>query len=156
MIKILAECHADTQISRVLFSNCDTDHEGGHGSALKRLKETNHEKTIAFIDKSKTLATYFKECKLVRELPHGIELRKHSRGKKIIYLVNGLETFLIEVCHSNSINLTSYKLPSDQKSLGKRIKSVKVENDNEFKQLINTLKQKDIPVFKDIADFIKS
>lgn len=156
MTKIFAECHADTQLSKTLFSNCDTNHAAGHGAALKRLRETKENKTIALIDKSKTLADYFYDCTLVKTLSLGVQLRKHETGKKIIYLENGLEIFLIDLCKDIKIDLKLYNLPNDRKLLGNILKSMKVDYDLNFKNLLNTLKQISIPVFDELKNFIDS
>ena len=156
MTKIFAECHADTLLSMTLFSNCETDHASGHGATLNRLREAKENKTIALIDKSKTLASYFHDCELIKTLSLGVQLRKHVTGKKIIYLENGLENFLIDLCKQSNIDLKTYSLPNDQKKLGSIIKSMKVESNLNFKQLLNTIKQKSIPVFNEMKKFINS
>ena len=152
---IVVECYADSLFIKSLDYEIQENHGTIGGVANTMI---NYNIKIGIIDKDKNVGampSYFKEFNLVKKYQDKIELLKHSKSNKyLIKIKPAIEVFLLDIVESHSIDLKKYKLPTKKKSFINYCKSSELPTKDNFKNFLNTIKQKNPPVVAKLKEFI--
>ena len=145
-LTIIPECYVDTCLTETITSCYNQfNHQKGCGAVIKKMQGVfNDSFAVGIIDKDKREEPYLQEFELVSS-NDSIFLYKHrERHHYIIQISPAIERFFLKAADEKEIDITTYGLPNDLKSLTKMTKQISDKNERAF----ITFKQ----LFKDISD----
>lgn len=143
--RILTECFGDTELIKALgYSRKQINHQKGKGNCSSAMKKNYTSRVAVAIidnDKSGSESNYFKEFLEVEKKDDArLIKRKHPTKSHYLIILNPkLEAWLIEIATEISILPEKFSLPSNPKCLGKLIKSMSVEKDQNYQDFIRKL-----------------
>lgn len=139
--RILPECYADTLLIRIALA-VKANHQSNISNVAKALK-TNYKNRLAIgiVDNDKTQSAYFKEFDKIKE-KDGLILKKHPNKKHyLIYLNPAFEQWVFDAAEVLGVEPAKYKI-RNIKYFKKVSKDINVENNQQVKNFLNTIKQK--------------
>jgi hypothetical protein len=145
-LTIIPECYIDTCLTETITSCFDQfNHQKGCGAVSRVMQNKfNDAFAVGIIDKDKRELPYIKEFELVAS-NDSLFLYKHKeKHHYIIQISPAIEQFFLKASAEKEIDITTYGLPSDLKSLTKKTKKVTDKKETTFK----TFKQ----LFEKISD----
>jgi hypothetical protein len=111
-------------------------------------------KAIGFIDNDKRKPAYLKHFSL-SESQGNIQLLKHkSKDQWLIVVSPAMDRFIFDLCGELGIDLSKYGLPTRFSEFLSRTKREAIRSDPRFKNLVNTLRQKNPPQIAKIKAWI--
>jgi hypothetical protein len=135
----LPECFADTLLVKMLIKYTP-NHQANIAEVFKSLKGPfANKKAIGIIDDDKRKDVYYKKFTIVTETDYYRHLSHPNKKHHLIVLKKACDSFIYNCAQSLDVDhpyLKNFEL------LKRRAKSVNVDTDNDFKNLINTLIQK--------------
>jgi hypothetical protein len=100
------------------------------------------QKAIGFIDGDKKKPAYLSNFKVVEKIK-SVQLLKHADKDQYLVVVSpAMDRFIFDLCGELEINVAKYGLPKDFKGFLTITKKVSIRKDIKFKNLLNTIKQK--------------
>jgi len=154
-LNLLPECYGDTLLVEILGFKRPNHQTSGIGQVIKVMKEKYQTRlAIGLIDADKKITpTYFQEFQLEKE-ENGIKLLKHQeRNHYLIMVAPALETFILQAAEDVGLQ----KKPFDTlKGLKRITKSIHVRQNQDFKNFLNTLRQRKAPGFVTIQNWLKT
>jgi len=153
-LSILPECYGDTLLLEMLGFKRLNHQTSGIGQVIKVMREKYQNRlAIGIIDADKKITpTYFKEFLLEKE-ENGIRLLKHTNQNHFLIMVSpALEGFILKAAQEVEIQSKTF---DSLKKLKRITKSIHVSRNQEFKNFLNTLRQKKAPGFLTIQNWLK-
>jgi len=151
---LLPECHADTLLVNMLIKSTAA-HQPNINEVFKTLKifVEKKRKAVGIIDddKRKDRDPFYKEFKVVVEKINYKHLRHKNGHELIVTSGKGFEKF-ITLCAKESD--VKHKLLNDFERLKQLSKSPAVHSNPDFKDLLNTLIQRQSPTLIEIRDIL--
>ncbi len=148
-IRFFPECHADTTLVGFLLNNGETLYRHSRGSEVSgdmKAASQAFEVVVGIIDDDKHKPRYFDDFIVIREDNNVRFLRLPQREVYLIVIVgNGIESFLLWNAAQVNINLEDYGFETTPKRMKARFKSVGIENDPNYYQLLADLRTQNAP-----------
>jgi hypothetical protein len=143
-LHLVPECYAETELVKIIFNPIDyLNHaEGIHAvSTILKRQDIQNYINIGFIDNDKkNIPPYFDEFIVIDELP-SIILKKHPITNDYVFVANpAIEKFIITQLSEINKNPSDYELPNDFKGFRKKLKSMRIEHNHKYKEMISDLK----------------
>lgn len=105
-------------------------------------KKAPHEKAIGFIDNDKKKPAYLAAFTVVEKLGN-VRLLKHAtKHQHLIVVSPAMDRFIFDLCTELGINLVRYGLSSRFGEFMSKTKRESIRNDPKFKNLLNTIQQR--------------
>ena len=153
---ILAECHADTLLAKMLLPEFDVDRSCNIGAVSNRFqKYYKNRKAIGIIDMAKNMGKTFKQFKKYssNDLPNMIHLWNEQKHH-LIYFKEGLERFLHESASQAGVDRNKYPKFSSTQQIRIYTKTIQVDSNFEFRNFLNEIKNKNPDNFKTFINWI--
>ena len=150
---ILPECYADTLLVEILgFPKAN--HQFSIGQVFKTM-DTKMSKQLAVgvTDKDKKIKSKYYTSFQEEKIENGIRRLKHPDRKHYIIEHLPLESFLFKAAKGVTVDPSKYGFDS-VKSLAKLTKKQNIDKNQQFKQFLNTLLQKNAPSFLTIKNWL--
>lgn len=139
---LIPECHVDTAFVEMLgYKN--PNHAPGITEVSSILKKEKAKvRVIGFIDDDKKKPQFVKEFKCIKNFGN-IKVLKHPTHKKFLVVVYpAMDKFIFDLSRSLDIKLNDYHLPTELGAFIRFTKQPSIIKDKNFKNLLNTIKQK--------------
>jgi hypothetical protein len=147
-IRFLPECHADTALIGFLLNDDETLYRHSQGSEVaKDMKAAadsgDFDRVVGIVDGDKTSKPrYFDSFELMFEKDN-VQLHKKSGAEEYLLVIVGkkvgIETFLLTNAEHVGVNFQDYGFDTAMKELKPRFKSVNIETDPNYRQLLTDL-----------------
>lgn len=149
--QIIPECYADTLLVKILGFELP-NHQFGIGSVLKELKENFKNRiAVGIIDDDKLKPKDLDDFEIVEEI-HGIKRLTKSKHSVLI-ICPVLEDWIFQNAAARNVDPAKYGFRT-RKDFHKACKQVNVADNQQVKQFLNTLKQKNAPGFLQLKAWI--
>ncbi len=153
-IQLLPECYADTLLIDILgYKN--PNHQPSISEVANAMSHRGYKNQLAIgvIDKDKNMPAYFADFEVLKRT-ESLELKKHPQKKHYtIILCPAFEVFIQTAAEEVKIDLAKFGFGNLKyfKSVCKSIHAAKNQN---LKQLLNTINQKQAPSTEQIKNWI--
>ncbi len=150
----MPECYGDTLLVEILGFKRPNHQTSGIGQVIKVMKEKYSTRlAIGIIDNDKKITpSYYKEFILEKE-KNGVRLLKHKNREHFLIMVTlALEGFILQAAEEVAIQSKSF---DSLKKLKRITKSMHVGRNQEFKNFLNTIRQKKASGFITMQTWIK-
>ncbi|MEM6317959.1 MAG: hypothetical protein AAF960_09825 [Bacteroidota bacterium] len=145
-LNLLPECYGDTLLLEMLGFKKTNHQTSGIGQVIKVMKEKYANRlAVGLIDADKKITpSYFKEFQQI-EAENRLKLLKYQqRNHYLIMVTPALEKFILQA----AIDVDKDEKPfNNLKSLKRLTKSIHVSQNQDFKNFLNTLRQRKAPGF---------
>lgn len=145
--RLLPECFGDTTLMNLLgYDPVSHQRDFGIGQVLQTMqKYFQNQLAVGVVDSDKTItAKAFQEFEMVKTEPH-LHLKKHpQRRHYLIVLEPAIEKFLFTAASQANVDPAKFGF-ADLGYFTKICKRHDVANNQQFKQFINSIKQKQEP-----------
>jgi hypothetical protein len=150
---LVPECNVDTVFVEMLGHK-----NPNHASSISEVSKTLEGKinAIGFIDDDKRKPPFLLEFNQTIAQINKVRLLKHAN--KNLYLVAvkpAMDKFIFDLCKDLEIDLKNYGLPSELKAFISCTKKESIRRDTKFKNLLNTLLQKQPEEIVQIKSWIR-
>jgi hypothetical protein len=151
---LIPECNVDTAFVEML-GYVGPNHASDIFQVCAILdKKGPRQKAIGFIDGDKRKPPYLSNFKVVERIK-GAQLLKHADKDQYLVVVSpAMDRFIFDLCNELEINVSHYGLPKEFKGFLTFTKKVSIRKDVEFKNLLNTIRQKNPPTVSKIQSWI--
>lgn len=159
---ILAECHGDTMLSKMVLvaalqlQNSDVDRSCNIGEVSRRFKEYyKNRKAVGIIDKAKNIGKTFKGFKTYPN--HNLDNMIHlwdEQSHHLIYFKNGLEEFINESADQSGINRSNHPKFTSVQQLIEIIKDINIEKDGSFRNFLADVKNGNPANFRTLIKWV--
>ena len=138
--QILPECYGDTTLIEILGFK-KTDHQGSISKVLATLNEPKRFSLtlIGIIDDDKKKPVTINEFVKLDETPNLVKLKHPDRNHYLMVLKPALEIFLLKAAEEAEVDTGRF---FDKKYFKEVCKSQKVSENQQFRQFVNSIKQK--------------
>ncbi|HEX3933744.1 MAG TPA: hypothetical protein VHW43_03635, partial [Puia sp.] len=117
-------------------------------------KKGPKEKAIGFIDSDKKKPKYYEEFKIVDKAKN-VQLLKHTKKDQYLVVVKpAMDGFVFSLCIDLGIDISSYHLPKQFEAFLSFTKKESIIKDSNFRNLLNTIKQKKAPAVERIRFWV--
>ena len=148
---ILPECFADTLLVNMLIKST-ANHKRSITQVFGALKKDfKNRKAIGVIDDDKSKDDYYKEFKIEKDTSNYRYLIHKSKPHYLLVLKKDFERLIFSCAEQTSVKHSYLK---DLGTLKRITKSANVHQNNEFKNLLNTLIQKKAPPLLEIQSIL--
>jgi hypothetical protein len=122
---------------------------------LALAKKGPKEKAIGFIDSDKKKPKYYDEFKMV-DMAKNVQLLKHKNKDQYLVVVKpAMDGFIFSLCTDLEIDTSKYRLPKKFEAFLSFTKKESIKKDTNFKNLLNTIKQKKAPAVEKIRLWVE-
>lgn len=151
---LIPECNVDTVFVEML-GYPEPNHAANINQVCSALEKLSpNQRAIGFIDNDKKKPDYLDQFEPLDEV-NNIQLLKHSgKSQYLVVAKPAMDMIVYDLCRNLNIDISKYKLPSAFKPFKERTKSVSIRQDKNFKNLLNTIKQKHPPEIEKIKSWI--
>ncbi|GAB4045042.1 hypothetical protein [Spirosoma litoris] len=149
-IRLYPECHADTALITYFVSdNRIIEHSAGINEVSKSLQTVRSDATIllGIVDNDKHKPRYLREFETIEESNKVCFKHKPASNQYLIIIDKAIETFLLWNASQVNINVVDYGLSTDVRVLGGKLKSLAIETDPNYLQLLTDLHTRQAPGF---------
>ena len=142
---IIPECYVDTNLVETLVppAKFAYNHQKGCNNVTKKMTEDRILKgdfALGIVDEDKIILKYTKEFEVVIDKIQ-LKLLKHPhKNHYLIYVIPGIEKWIINNANEVKINLTDFGLPHDFLELRKHTKLITSNKDVRFKRLFKEMR----------------
>ncbi|MCC6460366.1 MAG: hypothetical protein IT260_07830 [Saprospiraceae bacterium] len=151
--QIIPECFADTLLVKILGFH-RANHQGGIGRVLKVLEQNfKNRPSVGIVDDDKTTPKDLDQFVVVEEREKVRKLCKPNSQHVILVVSPAFEDWVFENAKAVQVNPEQYGFRT-RKYFREVCKSPNVDHNQQIKQFLNTLKQKDAPGFCQLKDWI--
>ena len=155
---IIPECYIDSCLVEVLLV-ADKDyvnHHKGNGKVAKEMKENfDDDFCLGIIDEDKEQLDYLKEFEEKKATEY-LKLWKHqTKHHYIIQIRPVVESWILEICRHNEINLADFNLPTELKALLRITKSVGSRKEERLVKLFKQMKKKNCSPVIELKNWIE-
>jgi len=153
--KILPECYGDTVLVESLGYKRPNHQTSGVGQVIRIMDEKfKNSIAVGVIDKDKKMTAKYYQQFVEIEVENGIAKMKHPDKKHFFITHAPLELFLINAANDVNIEITKYGF-KDVKTLMKITKKINIGQNQQFKNFLNTLNQKNTPSFATMKKWLE-
>jgi hypothetical protein len=151
---LIPECNVDTVFVEVMGYP-----EPNHAPSINTVctileKKKVNEKAIGFIDDDKKKPAYLAQFKVVERFGD-VRLLKHgTKNQHLIIVSPAMDRFIFTLCTELEINLTNYDLPTRFADFLSKTKRDAIKRDAKFRNLLNTIRQRNPPKIAKILAWI--
>ena len=147
--RFVPECHADTTLIRFLTNNNPyIIHASGYSDVGVIMgKSPVSSLLVGFVDDDKRIPPYFDDFEILNAGDKVIFKKKAGVERYLIVIQKAIESFLIWNAEQVEVELGNYGFPRDIKQLGNKLKSLQIERDEDFQNLLAALNTKNAPGF---------
>lgn len=154
--RVIAECYADTLFINMLLRTV-IDHGANNDQVASKMKNNpTNNLVIGIIDNDKKKPTYFKEF-MIKESKHGLyfSIHEHPRKKHFFIIIDKAHEDFVLKC-ANQANLTQEKYAKflNLDYLKKISKNIHVSSNEEYKNFLNAIIQKNPPSIDELRNFL--
>jgi len=151
---IIPECFLETFIIKVLEYG-KQDHKHGIGNVLNGLDENYENKLgIGIIDNDRNKPTKFQNYITIKK-ENNLELFKHKEKNNYLIVINpASEKWLINILGNEGLNITDFGLPEKLSDLTNITKNGNVYKNQGIKDLLYTLKRRNVKPFQTLTNWI--
>jgi len=144
-LQFVPECYAETELVKLIFDNIDyLNHgEGIHSvSTILKKEDVHNYINIGFIDNDKkNIPPYFDEFIVLDENPC-VVFKKHPNTNDYILVAKpAIERFILSQLSEINKQPSDYDLPNDFKDFRKVLKSIRIQHNQNYKNMIRDIKQ---------------
>jgi hypothetical protein len=151
---LIPECNVDTVFVEAL------GYPGpNHAASINEVcaileKKGPHGKAIGFIDNDKKRPAYLADFDVVEDLGN-VRLLKHATKRQhLIVVTPAMDRFIFDLCTELGIDLALYSLPTRFVEFLSKTKREAIRRDPKFKNLLNTIRQRNPPKIVKIRSWI--
>lgn len=151
---LIPECNVDT-----VFVEMMGYRQPNHAPSVNTVcaileKKKPNEKAIGFIDNDKKKPAYLVNFGLVEDLGN-VRLLKHATKRQHLVVVSpAMDRFIFDLCTNLEIDLANFGLPAGFAEFLSMTKRQAIRTDVQFKNLLNTLRQRNPPKIASIRSWI--
>jgi hypothetical protein len=151
---LIPECNVDTAFVEML-GYLEPNHAPNISQVCSILEKKNaNQPAIGFIDDDKKKPAYLSNFQ-VQDRIKNVQLLKHSTKNQYLIVVKpAMDKFIFTLCEDLGINLATYNLPRDFKAFLFLTKKESIRKDKNFKNLLNTIKQRNPPEVAKIRSWV--
>lgn len=151
---LIPECNVDTVFVEALGYR-DPNHAPSVTQVCVILeKKSAKERAIGFIDSDKKMPAYLDQFKPIASSAD-VKLLQHSNKLQYLVIVMpAMDKFLFNLCQELGIDLTKYRLPTQYKAFQELTKKESIRRNNDFRNLLNAICQKNPPAIEKIKSWI--
>jgi len=143
---ILPECYADTLLVEVLGFK-KANHQFSIGQVFKIMEDKMATRlAVGVTDKDKKITAKYYAAFQEQTMEHGVRILKIPDKKHYLIEHIPLEKFLFQAAENVDVDPARYGF-SSIRALSKITKSHKIDKNQQFRQFLNTLLQKETPSF---------
>lgn len=150
---LVPECNVDTAFVEAIGYR-RPNHAANINQVSLILQKQARKKVIGFIDNDKKMPSYFLEFNLVNEINDVALLKHNERDHCLVVVKPAMDEFIFNLSRNLEIDLSKYRLPTTLKAFIKETKKHSIKNHNGFRQLLNTIIQKNPPEIRAIKAWI--
>lgn len=152
---LIPECNVDTAFVE-MYGYKRPNHAPGISQVSSILeKNMTKKRAMGFIDNDKRKPEYFKYFE-VMEKTSNAQLFKHPNTHHYLVVVNpDMDTFIFNLCRKLEINLSKYNFPTQYDAFVSFTKKPTIRNNSDFKNLLNTIHQKNSEEISTIRNWIR-
>lgn len=151
---IIPECYLDTFLIDVLGFG-KQNHQKGITKVVSTLKNKYADLLgVGFIDSGIFNPELNTEFELIKEEDYLVLYKHKSLQNYLIDVMPGLEQWLLQIIDSEGLNLADFSLPANLKEFKKIVKDEDVHKNENIKNLLYTLKRRNVKPFQTITDWI--
>lgn len=154
--QILPECYADTLLIEILCRKIP-NHQLSIGEVANAMlhKSYKNQLAIGVIDADKKKPAYFLEFNMIESFDN-IELKQHPDKKHYaIIIAPAFELFVKNAADEVEVDLATFGF-KDMKQFRNICKNINVGKNQQIKQLLNTINQKQAPSTEQIKTWINN
>jgi hypothetical protein len=151
---LIPECNVDTVFVEALGYP-----EPNHAPSINQVcsileRKRPNEKAIGFIDNDKKRPAYLNQFELVEDLGN-VRLFKHSvKSQHMIIVSPAMDRFIFDLCSELGLDPDQYGFPTTFPAFLSKTKKEAIKRDHHFKQLLNTIRQRNPPKIAKIRSWI--
>jgi hypothetical protein len=151
---LIPECNIDTAFVEMLGYSAPNHAPSIHQvcSILKKQKANNL--CIGFIDDDKKKPDYISGFILLHKLTHFLILKHSSLNQYLIIAKPAMDRVIFDLCQDLNIDLSKYGFPQNFDAFLAQTKRESIKTNKNFKNLLNTIKQRNPPDIEKIKTFI--
>jgi hypothetical protein len=140
---LIPECNVDTAFVEMLgYKNPNHAESITQVSSILE-KAKPKQKAIGFIDNDKKKTSYISQFETVDTIKN-VSLFKHPDREHYLVIVDpAMDEFIYNLCKNLAIDPGKYNIPSELRSFISFTKKTSTKNNPHFRNLLNTIKQKD-------------
>ena len=153
---LIPECNVDTAFVEML-GYIDPNHAPDISTVSSILEAKNaNQRAIGFIDNDKKKPKYISQFKVFDNGIGNVKLLKHPAKEQYLVVVHpAMDKFIYDLCGVLGVNLSHYGFPRELKTFIAFTKRRSIKTDKNFKNLLNTIKQKNPPEIARIQAWFK-
>ncbi len=148
LVRFYPECHADTALIIFLVQNSELiEHAAGINEVAKSLETAKSDtvRLIGIIDNDKHKPRYFCQFETIKEENKICFLHKPDTNQFLLIIDKAIESFLLWNAEQVGVNVADYGFSPDVKRFGNKLKSVNIETDPNYIQLLADLHAQNAP-----------
>ena len=151
---LIPECNVDTAFVEMLGYS-EPNHASDIHQVCAILKKQGPNKTcIGFIDDDKKKPEYISNFELLQKLTHFSILKHSSLNQYLVVAKPAMDKVIFNLCQDLNIDLSKYGLPKEWNAFLVQTKRESIKRNKNFKNLLNTIKQKNPPDIVKIRSFV--
>lgn len=151
---LIPECNVDTAFVEML-GYLEPNHAPDIFQVCAILKKQSVNKiSIGFIDDDKKKPEYISSFKLLQKLTHFSILKHSSLNQFLVVAKPAMDKVIFNLCQDLNIDLAKYGLPTEWNAFLAQTKKESIKTNKNFKNLLNTIKQKNHPEIVKIKSFV--
>lgn len=151
---LIPECNVDTIFVESLHYK-SPNHAPSITQVSRIMENRPLQRAMGFVDNDKKQPQYFSNFVQI-DYSTNVKLLKHKEREHYLVVVNpAMDEFLYKICQDLDIGLSKYHLPRDFKAFKSFTKKDAIKNNIGFRNLLNTVSQKNPPPIQKIKDWIR-
>lgn len=151
---LIPECNVDTVFIESLHYQ-SPNHVLSINQVSNILENRPLQRAMGFIDDDKKKPKYFSDFIQIESVDH-VRLLKHKvRDHYLVVVQPAMDEFIYCICKELEIDLSKYKFPNELKAFINLTKKEAIKSNPHFRNLLNTIIQKNHPTIKKISHWIK-
>lgn len=151
---LVSECNVDTAFVEMIGYMEPNHAPNIHQVSSILEKQKSAVPCIGFIDDDKKKPAYISSFKLFKKGRYISILKHPSKNQFLVVAIPAMDSVIHNLCTDLGIDLSKYGFPKDFKAFLVRTKKIAIKNDKNFKNLLNTIKQRnteDVEMVKELV-----
>ncbi|WP_164735488.1 hypothetical protein [Pseudoflavitalea rhizosphaerae] len=109
---------------------------------------------IGFIDDDKKKPAYISNFKLIEESRCFRILKHEAKSQFLVVAIPAMDKVIYLMCQDLNIDLSKYGFPNEFQAFLSKTKKLAIRNDRNFKNLLNTIKQRNPKEIEQVRFFV--
>lgn len=153
---LISECNIDTAFVEML-GYADPNHAPNMQQVCIMLeKQKENIKCIGFIDNDKKKPDYISYFKTEKELIYFSILKHEAKSQYLVVAKPAMDKVIYSLCKDLNIDLSKYGFPNEFQAFLGKTKKLAIKSDKNFKNLLNTIKQKNPTEIAEIKSLVST